>query len=99
MNTLCLTTENKDALNQIYNTACGNRTTLLELVNYLKKLLSLYNDQIEFIPIKNGDIRDGDIPHSLASINKAKLLLKYNPKIIKVDLKESIKWYYNYFIK
>lgn len=100
MNTLCLTTENKNALNQIYNTACGDRTTLLELVNYLKKLLSLYNDQIEFIPIKNGDIRDGDIPHSLASINKAKLLLKYNPKyLVEMGLKESIKWYYNYFIK
>ena len=100
MNTLCLTTENKDALNQIYNTACGDRTTLLELVNYLKKHLSLYNNKIESIPIINGDFRDGDIPHSLASIKKAQLLLKYNPKyLVEMGLKESIKWYYDYFKK
>ena len=96
MNILSLTTENKDALNQIYNTACGNRTTLLELVNYLKKILSKYDDKITSIPIKNGPIREGDIPHSLASINKAKVLLKYKPEFfVEMGLKKSINWYYN----
>lgn len=94
MNILSLTTKNKDALNQIYNTACGNSTTLLELANYLKKILSRYDKKIKSIPIKNGPIRDGDIPHSLASISKAKLLLKYKPEFfVKLGLEKSINWY------
>ena len=77
MNLLCLTTENQEALNQVYNTAAGERTSLLELVKYLILHLSKYDDKIEKVEIQFGPLRKGDIPHSLASIEKAKELLKY----------------------
>ena len=80
MNILCMVTENKNAFNQIYNTAYGDRTTLLTLVKCLKKELSKYDPMIENIIIKHGPNRKGDVPHSLASIEKAKKYLSYNPK-------------------
>jgi UDP-N-acetylglucosamine 4-epimerase len=79
MNLLCLTTENKRALNQIYNTAAGERTTLLELVELLKTYLAEYDPKIKDIEIKFGPNRKGDVPHSLASIEKANKHLNYKP--------------------
>lgn len=96
MNVLAITTQNKEALNQVYNTAVGDRTTLVELVNYLKEYLTQYDPKIETIKIINGPNRIGDIPHSLASIEKAKRLLDYGPSHnIKKGLKEAVKWYWN----
>lgn len=77
MNLLCLTTENKEALNQVYNTAAGERTSLLKLVELLKKKLSKYDPEIKNVEIKFGPERKGDVPHSLASIEKAKKFLNY----------------------
>ena len=95
MNILAITTNNEQAINQIYNTAVGDRTTLIELVNSLKKHLSEFDPKIKDVAIKYGPNREGDIPHSLASIDKAKKLLKYNPSHqIDSGIKESIKWYY-----
>lgn len=95
MNILAITTNNEQAINQIYNTAVGDRTTLIELVNSLKKHLSEFDPKIKDIVIKYGPNREGDIPHSLASVDKAKKLLKYNPSHqIDSGIKESIKWYY-----
>lgn len=95
MNLLALTTQNKDAVNQVYNTAVGDRTTLVQLTALLKKHLSEFDAEISKVDIKHGPRRAGDIPHSLASINKAKTLLDYEPQFkIETGLMESLKWYW-----
>jgi UDP-N-acetylglucosamine 4-epimerase len=96
MNMLAMTTENKDALNQIYNTAYGEQTTLNQLVAYLKEYLSEYDPNITEIKAIYGPNRTGDIPHSLASIDKAKQLLGYDPQFnMRTGLKEAVKWYWD----
>lgn len=95
LNILAISTEDESALNQVYNTAVGDRTTLIELVNLLKNILSAFDLKVKDVEIIHGPNRDGDIPHSLASIEKAKKLLKYEPTHdIEEGLKESIKWYF-----
>lgn len=95
MNLLALTTENPEAQNQVYNTAFGERTTLNDLVKYLKENLSQFDPEIANVEVKYGDYRKGDVPHSLASIDKAKNLLNYNPQFsMKDGLKEAVKWYW-----
>lgn len=94
MNILAMETENPEAVNQIYNTAYGERTTLNELVGYLKEFLSEYDSAIAEVIPTHGPNRAGDIPHSLASIDKARRLLGYAPKFsIRDGLKEAVKWY------
>ena len=96
MNELAMLTENPRAINTVYNTAFGERTTLNELVNSLKEFLSAYDNEIANVSIIYGQNRIGDIPHSLASIEKAKELLNYQPKFsMKEGLKEAVKWYWN----
>jgi UDP-N-acetylglucosamine/UDP-N-acetylgalactosamine 4-epimerase len=95
MNLLALVTENREAVNQVYNTAVGDRTNLLELATLLKEYLSEYDGKISDVVIIHGPNRAGDIPHSLASIEKAKERLNYNPKFkIEEGLKEAVKWYF-----
>jgi UDP-N-acetylglucosamine 4-epimerase len=95
MNKLALFSENPEAINQIYNTAFGERTTLNQLVQYLREFLSEFDPQIAAIEPTHGPNRKGDIPHSLASIDKAKRLLDYAPKYSMRDgLKEACAWYW-----
>jgi len=95
MNELAMLSDNPLAVNTVFNTAFGDRTTLNDLVNYLKIYLSEYNSDIKNIEIIHGPNRAGDIPHSLASIEKAKELLGYNPKYsFQNGLKEAVKWYW-----
>jgi len=95
MNELAITTQNPTAINTVYNTAFGDRNTLNDLVFYLKKYLSELDSSISDIEIIHGPNRLGDIPHSLASIEKAKSLLNYNPKYsFQEGLKEAVKWYW-----
>ena len=95
MNLLALTVDNKKAVNQVYNTAFGQRATLNDLVKSLKDNLSEYDAKIKDIEVIYGPNRAGDIPHSLASIDKAKKLLNYNPKFsLQQGLKEAVKWYW-----
>lgn len=95
MNLLALSVSDKSALNTVYNTAYGERTTLNQLVGYLKEYLSEYDSQIANIKIIYGDNRSGDIPHSLASIQKAESLLGYRPEYsMKQGLKEAVQWYW-----
>lgn len=97
MNLLALTTQNKDALNQVYNTAVGERTNLLELAGLLKEYLSEYDPQIADVEIKHGPNRPGDIPHSLASVDKARNLLGYEPQYdIRKGLREAVSWYWKH---
>ncbi|MFT5876433.1 MAG: UDP-N-acetylglucosamine 4-epimerase [Salibacteraceae bacterium] len=96
MNIRALAVENEDALNEVYNTAFGLRATLNELVFELKRLLSQYDSGISNIDIIYGGPRAGDIPHSLASIDKAKKALGYDPKFsLKAGLEQAIDWYWN----
>jgi len=95
INQLALSTKNTSAVNTVYNTAYGDRTTLNQLVSYLKDFLSEYDPLIKQVKILHGPSRKGDIPHSLASIDKARELLNYNPRYnIKEGLKEAVKWYW-----
>lgn len=95
MNELAMVTTNKEAVNTVYNTAFGERTTLNELVSSLKEFLSVYDPEIATVPVIHGQNRVGDIPHSLASVDKAKRLLGYDPKFsMREGLKEAVKWYW-----
>jgi len=94
MNLLAMATTNPKAINTIYNTAVGDRTTLIELTGYLKEFLSEYDAEIINVEVKHAPYRLGDIPHSLASIEKAQNLLGYEPTHkIKEGLKEAVLWY------
>lgn len=96
MNHLAATTENKEAIGQVFNTAVGDRTTLLQLTELLKKFLSEFDPKIAEVEILHGPNRAGDIPHSLASVEKAKKLLKYKPTHHLVEgLNETVKWYWS----
>ncbi|MFC4164723.1 SDR family oxidoreductase [Epilithonimonas zeae] len=96
MNLLALTSDNSESVNQVYNTAFGERTTLNDLVSNLKEYLSDFDPKIAEVEVIYGDYRKGDVPHSLASIDKAKNLLEYQPKhSMKEGLKEAVKWYWN----
>ncbi len=95
MNELAMNTVNPKSLNTVYNTAAGERTTLNDLVVYLQHYLKEYDPKIAEIQVIQGPHRAGDIPHSLASIDKAKELLGYNPLFsMKSGLMEAVKWYW-----
>lgn len=95
MNELAMLTQNSKAINTIYNCAFGERTTLNEMVHYLKEYLTEFDASIATSEVLHGPNRVGDIPHSLASIDKAKELLDYEPKFsFKDGLKEAVKWYW-----
>lgn len=95
MNELAMTTQNPQAVNTVYNTAYGDRNTLNDLMRYLKEYLSDFDPEISGIEVVYGPNRAGDIPHSLASIDKAKTLLGYDPKFsISEGLREAVKWYW-----
>ena len=95
MNELAITSNNPEAINTVYNTAVGDRTNLNELVAYLKEFLSAYDPEIANVEVVHGPNRLGDIPHSLASIEKAERLLGYAPTHkIKDGLKEAVEWYW-----
>ena len=95
-NLLAITTNNKEAINTVYNVAFGERNTLKDLVELLKKQLTEFDSKIKDIQVIYGPNRVGDIPHSLASIDKAKNLLAYNPQFsLEKGLKEAVSWYWN----
>lgn len=96
MNELAILSKNEEAINTVYNTAFGESTNLNEVVALLKEYLSVYDEKIAAIPIIYGQNRVGDIPHSLASIEKARTKLNYNPNYsFKAGLKEAVKWYWD----
>ncbi|TRX01139.1 SDR family oxidoreductase [Flavobacterium gawalongense] len=96
MNELAMRTKNPEAVNTVYNTAYGDRNTLNNLVDYLKEFLSEYDQRIANVAVEYGPNRAGDIPHSLASIDKAKELLGYNPHYsMQAGLKEAVNWYWD----
>jgi len=95
MNEKALETQDKNAINTVYNTAFGDRATLNELISYVKEYLGEFDPEILKVEVKYGPLRAGDIPHSLASVEKAKKLLNYNPQYsLKTGLKEAVEWYW-----
>ncbi len=87
-NILSLFSENKKAVNQVYNIACGDQTSLLQLFDGLNK------EANSSVRPSFGPERKGDVKHSLADISKAKELLGYEPVITVEDgLKKTFSWY------
>jgi UDP-N-acetylglucosamine/UDP-N-acetylgalactosamine 4-epimerase len=81
-------TDNTKAVNQVYNIACGEQTSLLQLFNHIKK-----EADSNLQPV-HGPERAGDVKHSLADISKAKNLLDYHPAVSVEDgLKKTFAWY------
>tara|TARA_B110000046_G_scaffold109592_1_gene116880 strand:+ start:131 stop:1114 length:984 start_codon:yes stop_codon:yes gene_type:complete len=94
-NVLSLVTTNEKAINTVYNVAYGDRNTLIDLMGYLKEYLSEFDAKISNVEVIYGPNRAGDIPHSHASVAKAKNYLKYNPQFsLQEGLKEAIGWYW-----
>jgi UDP-N-acetylglucosamine 4-epimerase len=95
MNELAASTENPEAVNTVYNVAFGEATTVNYLVEVLKTNLSKFDPEIAKVKPVHGDLRLGDILHSLASIDRARNLLGYDPEYsIKDGLEEAIGWYW-----
>lgn len=93
-NHLAALVENPDAVNQVYNVAHGERTNLNELFYMIREYISEYDREVLGISPEYGPPRAGDIPHSLASIEKARSLLGYNPTLtVKEGMAEAIDWY------
>ena len=94
MNKLSLFTDSKKALNQIYNTACNDRITLNEIIETLNIITN------RKIKVNYGPEREGDVRHSYANIDKAKLLLNYKPKVkFQEGLFKTYKWYQSKYKK
>ena len=94
-NLLSLVTTNEKAINTVYNLAFGDRNTLNDLMRYLKEYLSEFDSKIPNIAVIYGPNRAGDIPHSHASVDKAKELLNYKPQFsLQKGLKKAVKWYW-----
>lgn len=86
-NVLALFTEKEESLNQIYNVACGNRITLIDLYSMIADIL-----QFNKAPLY-GKERIGDVKHSLADISKIKSLLGYKDIVeVKAGLEKTIEW-------
>lgn len=87
-NVKALFTQNKEAVNEVYNIAYGERTTLNELLESLKQIAGS-----DLAPVYQAE-RTGDVRHSLADISKAKRLLGYDPQVsVKEGLKKAFEWY------
>ncbi len=95
-NLLAALAEGKEALNTVYNVACGQRTSLNDLWRIIRGHLAENNPAIGRIEPVYGPFRQGDVLHSLADINKAKSLLGYNPIFNSEEgLKETVTWFLN----
>lgn len=90
-------TEHTEAFNTAYNVAFGDRVTLNELYIMLRDGLAGFDPEISSINPVYTDPRQGDIPHSLASVEKASRLLGYNPQFnLRQGLEHSVKWYWEH---
>ena len=87
-NKLAMYTNKKEAVNQVYNIAKGEKTTLNELVSVLQQIAGK-KIEAEYAPERSGDIK-----HSLADISKAKNLLGYHPSTSPIEgLGKTYEWY------
>ncbi len=99
-NILAANTVNEDALNQVYNVAFGERTTLNRLFQLIKKRVGQKYTGVADIKPEYRDFRPGDVRHSLSDISKARKLLSYTPEFsIEQDLDFACEWYIKKFTK
>jgi UDP-N-acetylglucosamine 4-epimerase len=83
-----------EALNQVYNVACGGRTSLTELFSIIREFLGEHRPAIAAIEALHGPFRPGDVRHSQADISKAERLLGYDPPFdVRAGLKETVAWF------
>lgn len=96
MNHLAALTDSPAATGEVFNTAVGQKADLNQLTTKLKDLLKQFDPAIADIEIEHGPERNGDIPHSLASIEKAQTILGYSPThTLETGLVEAIDWYWS----
>jgi UDP-N-acetylglucosamine 4-epimerase len=95
-NLLSATIQTPEALNQIYNIAVGERTSLNELYGFLRDRLASADPRLTAVRPTYRDFRPGDVRHSHADISKARRLLGYNPQFrIQQGLDIAMDWYVN----
>lgn len=95
-NLLAATTDDPDAVAQVYNVAVGDRTTLNQLFEAIRALLEPRFPHLKEFKPAYRDFRAGDVRHSLADISKAQNLLEYAPTHrIGEGLMEAMDWYVN----
>lgn len=93
-NILAACVRDKQACNQVYNVACGDRTSLNELFELILARALRFADGAESCKPEYRDFRAGDVLHSLADISKAKNLLGYDPEFTVLEgLDEAAQWY------
>ncbi|MBC8316829.1 MAG: Vi polysaccharide biosynthesis UDP-N-acetylglucosaminuronic acid C-4 epimerase TviC [Desulfobulbaceae bacterium] len=93
-NILAACAENEDALNQVYNVAFGERTTLNELFTMIKERVADVHPEAKKSKPTYRDFRAGDVRHSLADISKSETLLGYKPEFsVKAGLDRAAQWY------
>ena len=96
VNHLSALVEDKEALNQVYNVAHGERTSLNQLFYMIREKASNLDKNIIALEPEYGPFREGDIPHSLASIEKARNMLGYLPTHnVEKGLDVAVEWYWN----
>lgn len=94
INHLAASTTRPEALNRVYNVACGERTELIELIEIIRAALVPFDAGIAKIPIDYGPARKGDVRDSLADISRARALLNYAPThALREGITEAIAWY------
>ena len=95
INHLAATVQSKEALNKVYNVAYGERTTLIDLIETIRKALIPFDSSIADVPLEFGPSREGDVRDSLADITRAITLLGYVPShSLYAGIEEAIKWYW-----
>jgi len=93
-NLLAACTKEAGAINQVYNVAFGERTTLNELFLYIRDLVAEHFPHVKNIQPDYREFRAGDVRHSLADLSKAKKNLGYAPQYsVKAGLDEAARWY------
>ncbi|MCG6936141.1 MAG: Vi polysaccharide biosynthesis UDP-N-acetylglucosaminuronic acid C-4 epimerase TviC [Proteobacteria bacterium] len=95
-NLLAATTDNPDAVDQVYNVALNARTTLNELFQAIQHKLQARVPGLETVSPVYREFRPGDVRHSQADISKAQTLLGYAPEYqVNEGLEEAMDWYVN----
>ena len=93
-NILAATSDDPDVTNEVYNVACGDRTTLRQLFAMIRDGLSQFDPSIAEADAEYGDFRAGDVRHSLADISKARARLGYEPAFgVAAGMRQALGWY------
>lgn len=94
VNLLAALTSEKRAINQVYNVAVNDRTSLNDLFVIIRDLLQKRDPELQVASPKHRDFRKGDVMHTLADISKSKTLLGYQPThSLREGLEAAIDWY------